>query len=73
MGCGCTGSGASNCNQERSTLTIYRNRAVTQYNRTVDSVKKQEYKDILDNINSDLENGVCPSQNILDIYKNSLY
>lgn len=72
MGCGCT-SGSSNCGQAKSDLVIYRNRATTLYNRTEDPVKKQEYKDILENIKLDIEKETCPSQEILDIYKNSLY
>lgn len=69
--CGCaSGKGASACSGNKKQLRVQRNRLVTLYNTTTDLAKKQEYKNLLTEIDSLTKTTVCPDQNTITSIKN---
>lgn len=71
--CGCnSGGGLSACSLKKKQLRIQRNRLTTLYNTTTNLTKKQEYKNLLNEINSLTKTSSCPDPNTILSIKNYL-
>jgi hypothetical protein len=59
------------CGNKSTELRNLRTRAVTLYNRTTDETKKTEYRSLISDLDSAIQNSkeTCPSQEVLDAYK----
>lgn len=69
--CGCaSNTGGSACGGKKKLLRAQRNRLVTLFNTTTDLVKKQEYKNLLSEIDSLTKTTACPDQNTITSIKN---
>lgn len=73
MGCGCSSLSSGNCGEASGTIKIYKNRATSLYNRTVEPNEKQRLRDIIQELNRYISESICPSEEVLDMYKNMLY
>lgn len=69
--CGCgTKSGVSVCGGKKKELRVQRNRLVTLYNTTTDPIKKQEYKNLLQEIDALSKTTSCPDSATITSIKN---